>query len=83
MANTLIIYDNDGYVIQQITGSYRIPVGVPYLEIEIPNEKQVDSVDVSVIPHRVNLEDIPKSDVQLLQEQVDALNIGLAEMMGV
>lgn len=83
---TLIIYDNSGYVIQQITSSYRVPNGVPYLEVEIPEGKRIKNgigVDVSVTPHQVILEDIPKSEVEILKEQVDALNIALAEMMGV
>lgn len=83
---TLIIHDNEGYVVQQITGGYRVPIGIPYLEIEIPEGKQVKSgigVDVSVTPPQAILEDIPKTEVELLKEQVDALNIALAQVMGV
>jgi hypothetical protein len=29
MNNTLIIYDHDGYIIAQMSGSIREPVGIP------------------------------------------------------
>lgn len=86
MSNTIVVYDITGYVLQQVTGDYRIPNGVPYLELEIPEGKQVKNgigVDVSVTPHQAILEDIPKTEVELLKEQVDALNIALAQVMGV
>lgn len=85
---TLIIYDSEGYILSNITGSYRVPKGVPYMETEVPEGKRIKYVDgvginVTTIPHQIFLEDIPKSDIGLLKEQVDALNIALAEMIGV
>lgn len=68
---TLIIYDETGYVIQQITGSYRVPQGIPYLEVEVPVGKRVVmgiGVDVSVTPHQAILEDIPPSEIEVLKE---------------
>lgn len=43
--NTLIVYDKEGVIIQQITGSYRIPVGIPYIEVEVPSNKTVSHVE--------------------------------------
>lgn len=80
MTNTLIIYDATGYILQQITGSYRLPQGVPYLEVEIPVGKQVVSglgIDMSVTPHQVILEDIPSSEVDVLKTQVSDLTYQL------
>lgn len=87
---TLIIYDNDGHVISIIGGNSSAyePVGVPFIWVDIPSGKQLKitdgiGVDVSVAPHQAILEDIPKTEVELLKEQVDALNIALAQVMGV
>lgn len=75
---TLIIYDSQGYIISNITGSYRVPAGVPFLEVEIPEDKRIATVnglgvDVSVTPHKVILEDIPKSEIEALKEDATAV----------
>ncbi|MDD9312632.1 hypothetical protein PUS82_15260 [Cytobacillus firmus] len=77
---TLIIYDTTGFIVQQHTGNYREPVGIPYLETEIPSGKYASSVNVSSLPHQVILEDIPPSEIEELkaklqttQEAVDFL----------
>lgn len=87
---TLIIYDNEGYIISTRQGqpSPRVPVGIPYLEVEIPQDKQIKvtdgiGVDVSVAPHEVILEDIPptendlmKQEIQTMQEAIDFMIMG-------
>lgn len=90
MTNTLIIYDNTGYILDTTAGEPvpREPQGVPFLWVDIPQGKQLKivdgiGVDVSVTPHQAILEDIPPTEVELLKEQVDALNIALAQVMGV
>lgn len=70
---TLIIYDNEGVIVQQITGSYYIPVGIPYLEIEVPKGKLVSKIDVTVTPHQVIYQDIPPSEVDELKTTVAEL----------
>ncbi len=88
---TLIIYDNEGYIISTRQGqpSPRVPVGVPYLEVEIHEGKQIKitdgiSVDVSVTPHEVILEDIPPTEIELLKEQQQELSDTIAVLiMGV
>lgn len=80
---TLIIYDNQGYIITSITGSYRVPTGIPYLEVEIPVGKQVKSaigVDVSVTPHEVILEDVPPSEMELLKTENQQIKQSMAEL---
>lgn len=81
---TLIIYDNEGYIISTRQGqpSPRVPVGVPYLEVEIPEGKQIKitdgiGVDVSVTPNQVILEDIPPTQVETLESQVADLTYQL------
>ena len=81
---TLLIYDNVGYVIQQISSSYRVPVGVPYLEVEVPEGKRVVSgigVNVSVTPHKPILEDIPPSEIEKMRMETAATNAELFELV--
>ncbi len=88
---TLIIYDNEGYIISTRQGqpSPRVPVGVPYLEVEIPEGKRIKitdgiGVDVTVTPHEVILEDIPPTEIELLKEQQQELSDTIAVLiMGV
>lgn len=82
---TLIIYDSAGYIISNITGSYRVPNGVPFLEVEIPTGKRIASidgigVDVSVTPHQVILEDIPPSEMELLKTENQQIKQSMAEL---
>lgn len=73
MSNTLIIYDNTGYIISAMSGSVREPVGIPFINIIIPIGKQIKltngiGIDVSVAPNIAILEDIPKTEIQLMQD---------------
>lgn len=81
--NTLIIYDSTGYIIQQMSGSVRVPVGVPFMWVEVPQGKYITGVDVSSEVHAPIYSDYPKSEIALLQEQVTALNLAMAEVLGV
>lgn len=83
MDNTLIIYDNTGFIVSQMRGSVHVPVGIPFIWVEVPQGKYITSIDVSEEEHKPIYADYPKSEVTLLQEQVDALNIAIAQMMGV
>ena len=75
---TLIIYDNQGYIISAISGipSPRKPVGVPYLEVDIPEGKRIKidengiGVDITKTPHEVILEDIPPTEIEELKQVV-------------
>ncbi len=80
---TLIIYDNDGYIISNITGNYRAPSGVPYIEITIPEGKRIVSgigVNVNTEPHQAILEDIPLSETELLRDELQTTRLALAEL---
>jgi len=75
---TLVIYDNQGRIFTQITGNYLVPNGgIQYLEVEVPEGKTVTGVDVSETPHQAILEDIPPSQVEVLQSQVADLTYQL------
>ncbi|MCG1029321.1 hypothetical protein J5S49_13570 [Virgibacillus halodenitrificans] len=82
--NTLIIYDNEGYIlsIRQGEPAPREPIGVPFLWVDIPEGKRIKvidgiGVDTSVTPHEVILEDIPPSEVDVLEIQVADLQYQL------
>ncbi|WP_313132657.1 hypothetical protein [Anaerocolumna sp.] len=83
MDDTLVIYDGTGHIIFQGSGDVREPVGIPFLWAEVPEGKRVTGVDVTVTPNIAILEDIPKSETQILKEQVDSLTVAMAEIMGV
>ena len=75
MDKTLLVYDLNGKIWVQITGFYAQPEGLPYLEIEIPEGKIVTGVDVSGDEHIPIFEDLPKTETQLLQEQLAELAV--------
>ena len=79
---TLIIYDNTGYIIQQITGSnVREPQGgVQFIWAIIPEGKRLVSIDTTKTPHEAVLEDIPKTEMQLAQERIASLEQSNAEL---
>ncbi len=76
---TLIIYDNTGYILMQQTGSYRVPEGgVQYLELEIPTGKMVKSINAD--KKEAILEDIPKSQMELLQEELAKKDLAIEQL---
>lgn len=87
MGQTLIIYDNEGYVLSIQSGSPlpREPIGVPFLWVDIPEGKQLKitdgiGVDVSTTPHQAILEDIPPTEVEILNKKVNEQEQALLEL---
>lgn len=78
---TLIIYDNEGKIFTKITGDYLNPVGLQHLEIELENGKTIDFIDVTAIPHRVVLKDIPKSELEIVNERMVATEEALLQLI--
>jgi hypothetical protein len=74
MAQTLAIYDGSGFIISQMKGSdLREPTGVPFLWVEIPTGKRLISINTAETPNTPVYEDIPKTDIQLLQNKAAQL----------
>lgn len=73
MIQTLIIYDLEGVILQLQSGqpTPRIPVGVPSLLIEIPQGKYAVKVDVTKEVHEVVFEDLPPSEIDLVNKKLD------------
>lgn len=81
---TLVIYDTSGRIISQMAGSsLQEPSGIPFLWEEIPEGKYLVSVDTTVTPNAVVMADLPKSDVQILQDKLDALSIDHANLAAI
>lgn len=77
---TLIIYDNEGTILLQQTGNYKIPQGgVQYLLTEIPEGKLAVSIDVE--NKKVILKDMPKTETSILKDEIDQLKSDMADLM--
>jgi hypothetical protein len=77
---TLIIYDTTGKIWSNITGNYEVPVGIPFLEVDIPEGKYPVAVDVSVTPNQVIYAEYHKSDelnrIELLEAAFNDFLLG-------
>lgn len=79
----LIIYDETGTIYYQASGDIQEPSGIPFIWVEIPEGKRLLSINTEVTPHEPVFEDLPKSELDTVKEQLIAVQIALAEMMGV
>lgn len=87
--NTLVIYDTSGFIISVRQGDPepREPIGVPFLNVEIPEGKHIKivdgiGVDVSTTPHQVLLEDLPPNEVDTLREDLNEAVMELTMLIG-
>ena len=81
--DTLVIYDNTGKIYYQVTGAVVDPIGLQFLWVIIPERKILKTINTAVTPHEPVFEDLPKSELDNVKEQLAAVQIALAEMMGV
>ncbi|MBY6761789.1 hypothetical protein [Clostridium botulinum] len=66
---TIIYYDTTGNVIFLQEGTFYKPIGeIKTIEIEIPNGKFAKQIDYK--NEKVIFEDLPKSNIELLQEEL-------------
>jgi hypothetical protein len=80
MAQTLLIYDNDGKIFLSISGSYETPNGLQHLEVDVPSNSYVDSVNVSVEPHEAVIKLIPKTKLEELEEMIEEHEVAMIEL---
>ena len=71
---TLIIYDETGYIISQMSGDVREPVGIPFMWVEIPDGKTLKSIDTSKNPHEPIFEDKVPTDIELIKQDIQTIN---------
>lgn len=84
LMQTLVIYDNTEFIISQMSGDVREPVGIPFMWLEVPEGKYIVGVDITGEEHEPIYEEYytPKSETDLLSERVDNLTVALAEVIG-
>lgn len=74
MRTILAIYESGkGYIIQRQEGDVIEPQGVPFIWVEVPDDKELTRIDVSSEPHQPVFENIPKSKPQLLMERMEEI----------
>ena len=88
---TLVIYDLEGTVIKTIYGGYKVPVGIPFLEVDVPEGKMIKSVNVEGEEHFAVFEKLPSptinqliekiSNQEAMTEELEAAIYNLAEML--
>lgn len=72
----LIIYDKNGTIITENTLSTDIVGNLNYLDVVVQEGKILNRIDVSVTPNVPVFIDIPKSDIEQLQQQFNlAINM--------
>ncbi|NOW07868.1 hypothetical protein [Clostridium beijerinckii] len=77
---TLIVYDTEGNIIfAQSNANESCEIIIE----DIPDGKQIKKVDTSISPNRPIFEDIPKSELELLKEQVNNLAQANAELTSI
>lgn len=78
--NTLIIYDEEGIVLYtQLADSGRKPVGVPYIEVEIPSHLIPTRVDPVTL--EVEYNEVPFLQTQNKINRLENLLADLAEVV--
>lgn len=79
---TLIIYDTDGTIYYQAAGAVTAPQGLPHMWVDIPEGKHLVSIDTSGDAPTPIFEDNPRSDVQLLEDEITELQYLVAQIGG-
>jgi hypothetical protein len=79
----LAVYDATGRIIYQGSGDMYEPVGIPFVWIEVPTGKILKSIDTSKENHEPVFENLPKTELDNVKEQLVAIQIALAEVLGV
>lgn len=78
---TLLIYDNEGTIFYQISGHYVAPKGgVQYLEVDSETHKNKIIKGVNVETKELILEDMPKTETELIQEKIEQLENDIADL---
>lgn len=81
---TLIIYDNDGKIFLKMSNNYPVPNGgIQFLEVDESTNENKIITGVNVETKELITEDIPKTDVELLQEQINSLTQANAELISI
>lgn len=69
--STIIVYDNEGTIYSVTKGNVKTPVGIPFLQTEIPEDK----IPISVNVETLEVDYIDKPNKKLEQEIARLENI--------
>ncbi len=84
MNQTLVIYDSSGTIFYQVQGDVQEPSGgVLFMWLEIPEGRILRSIDTTGEIHIPVYEDMPKNELDDVKEQLTAVQIAIAEILGV
>ena len=78
MERVLIIYDNTGFIVSQMSGNAREPVGIPFMWVDVPEDKRIVSVDPET--GTPVYEDLPVPEIQQLKEQIATQEQAILEL---
>lgn len=70
MNKIVLIYDNTGDILGQRPEYYKKPIGVPFIIVEVPQNKYVVGVNVSGKEHLPIFQDREKTGIDLLKESI-------------
>ena len=77
---TLIIFDNTGRIYYMASGDVIEPRGLPFLWVEVPDNKVISGVDVSGEEPVAILEDKPQTEAEALAQRIAELEDALCEL---
>ena len=80
---TIAVYDTTGRIIYQGSGDMYEPVGIPLIRVTVPAGKVLKSIDTTGEEPAPVYEDLPKTELDNVKEQLAAVQIALAEVLGV
>ena len=75
---TIAIYDNTGKIFSLSNGSQELPVGLPYVEFDIPEGYYVSSVDVK--NKKPIFKELPKNVEQIMEMDLNELRMAVLEL---
>ncbi|WP_207710248.1 hypothetical protein [Clostridium sp. C2-6-12] len=79
-----MIYDNTGFIYSQMEGYYVIPQGgVQYLEIEIPERKMLEKIDLTAKIHQPIFIDMELSETDLIKKKMEEQEIAILELASI
>ena len=76
----IVFYDGEGKIITKDAKKEDIKGSINVLELEVLQNKVLDRVDVTKLPNVPIYRDLPKTEVQITQEQINMLIPQLLEM---
>lgn len=81
LMQTLLIYDETGFIYVQMSGDFREPQGLKYIITTIPDGQMIDRIKLDPKGDSVVFKAIPKTNLQLMQEQLETVQGALDSIL--